>query len=69
MEFTLGQKAHDARNNPRLRDAYEMYSELLSFPLFENEENNIRLNQVLALFLLGDTNKAKSIFERAKQKN
>ncbi|GEM_PF-1372014 len=56
------------QEQPRLRDAYEMYSELLSFPLFEKEENNIRLNQVLALFLLGDTNKAKSIFERAKQK-
>ena len=56
------------QEQPRLRDAYEMYSELLSFPLFEKEENNIRLNQVLALFLLGDTNKAKSIFERTKQK-
>jgi len=57
------------QEQPRLRDAYEMYSELLSFPLFEKEENNIRLNQVLLLFLLGDTNKAKSIFEQAKQKN
>jgi len=56
------------QEQPRLIDAYEMYSELLSFPLFEKEENNIRLNQVLALFLLGDINKAKSIFERAKQK-
>lgn len=56
------------QEQPRLRDAYEMYSELLSFPLFEKEENKIRLNQVLALFLLGDTNKAKSIFERTKQK-
>ena len=56
------------QEQPRLRDAYEMYSELLSFPLFEKEENNIRLNQVLVLFLLGDTNKAKSIFERTKQK-
>jgi len=53
---------------PRYRDAYEMYSKLLSFALFEEEENNIKLNQVLALFLLGDTDKAKSIFERAKQK-
>ena len=56
------------QEQPRLRDAYKVCSELLSFPLFEKEENNIRLNQVLALFLLGDTNKAKSIFERAKQK-
>jgi Ca2+/Na+ antiporter/RNA binding exosome subunit len=56
------------QEQPRLRDAYEMYSELLSLPLFKKEENNIRLNQVLALFLLGDTNKAKSIFERTKQK-
>jgi tetratricopeptide (TPR) repeat protein len=56
------------QEQPRLRDAYKMYSELLSFPLFKKEENNIRLNQVLALFLLGDTNKAKSIFERTKQK-
>ncbi|MBW2557529.1 MAG: hypothetical protein JRD69_01595 [Deltaproteobacteria bacterium] len=56
------------QEQPRLRDAYEMYSELLSFPLLEKEENNIRLNQVLVLFLLGDTNKAKSIFERTKQK-
>jgi len=56
------------QEQPRLRDAYEMYSELLSFPLFEKEENNIRLNQVLVLFLLGDTNKAKFIFERTKQK-
>jgi len=57
-----------AQEPPRLRDAYEMYSDLLSFPLFEKEENKIRLNQVLVLFLLGDTNKAKSIFERTKQK-
>ncbi len=52
----------------KLRDAYEMYSELLSLPLFEKEKNNIRLKQVIVLFLLGDTNKAKSIFERTKQK-
>ncbi len=32
------------------------------------EENNIGLKQVLVLLLLGDTNKAKSIFERTKQK-
>ena len=52
----------------KLRDAYEMYFELLSFPLFEREKNNIRLNQILVLLLLGDTNKAKSIFEQTKQK-
>jgi len=57
-----------AQEQPRLRDAYEMYSELLSLPLFEKENNNIRLNQVLALLLLGDTNKAKSIFQRIKKK-
>jgi tetratricopeptide (TPR) repeat protein len=57
-----------AQGPSRLRDAYEMYSELLSFPLFEKEENNIRLKQVLVLLLLGDTNKAKAIFERTKEK-
>jgi tetratricopeptide (TPR) repeat protein len=57
-----------AQEQPRLRDAYEMYSELLSLALFEKEKNNIRLNQILVLFLLGDTNKAKSIFDRTKQK-
>ena len=64
----LWAKKFIAQEGQKLRDAYEMYSELLSFPLFEKERNNIRLNQVLALFLLGDTNKAKSIFERTKQK-
>ena len=48
--------------------AYEIYSELLSLPLFEKEKNNIKLKQVQVLLLLGDTNKAKSIFERTKQK-
>jgi len=52
----------------KLREAYEMYSGLLSLHLFEEEKNNIRLKQVIVLFLLGDTNKAKSIFERTKQK-
>lgn len=57
-----------AQEPPRLKEAYEQYSRLLNFPLFENEQNNIGLNQVLVLLLLGDTNKAKSIFERTKHK-
>ncbi len=57
-----------AQEQPRLRDAYEIYSDLFNLPLFKEEKNNIRLNQVLALLLLGDTNKAKSIFERIKNK-
>jgi len=57
-----------AQEQPRLKDTYEMYSELLKLPLFENEKNNIALKKVLVLLLLGDTNKAKSIFERTKQK-
>ncbi|MDP8315732.1 MAG: hypothetical protein RAP70_11800 [Candidatus Celaenobacter antarcticus] len=57
-----------AQEPPKFMEAYEMYLDLLSFPLFEKEESKIRLNQVLVLFLLGDTNNAKSIFERTKQK-
>lgn len=56
-----------AQEQQRLRPAYEIYSELLSLPLFEKEKNNIRLKQVLVLLLLGDTNKAKSVFERTKK--
>lgn len=57
-----------AQESPRLKEAYELYSRLLKLPLFENEQNSIGLKQVLVLLLLGDTNKAKSIFERTKQK-
>ena len=57
-----------AQEQPNLRAAYEMYTELLNLPLFEKEKNNIRLKQVLVLLLLGDTNKAKSVFERTKEK-
>ena len=57
-----------AQEPPRLNDAYDVYSDLLNLRLFEKEKNNIRLNQVLVLLLLGDTKKAKSIFERTKQK-
>jgi len=53
----------------RSKEAYEVYAKLLELPLFEEEESNIRLKQVLSLLLLGDTNKAKSIFERAKNKS
>ncbi len=52
----------------KLNTAYEIYSDLLSLPLFNKEKNNIILKQVLVLLLLGDTNRAKSIFERTKQK-
>ena len=52
----------------KLNDAYEIYYDLLTLPLFDEERNNIRLKQVLVLWLLGDTNKAKSTFEKTKQK-
>jgi Ca2+/Na+ antiporter len=64
----LSAKKLMAQEQQRLRDAYEIYSELLNLPLFEKEKNNIKLKQVLVLLLLGDTNKSKSIFERTKQK-
>lgn len=57
-----------AQEPPRLKEAYEVYYKLLKFPLFEDEEQNIRLKQALVLLLLGDTNKAKPIFERTRQK-
>jgi tetratricopeptide (TPR) repeat protein len=57
-----------AQEPPQLKEAYEVYYKLSQFPLFEDEENNIRLKQALVLLLLGDTNKAKPIFERTRQK-
>ncbi|MFH0730725.1 MAG: hypothetical protein V2B19_30820 [Pseudomonadota bacterium] len=50
----------------RPREAYETYSRILNLPLFEDEETDIRLKQVLCLLLLGDTNKAQRLFERVK---
>ncbi len=52
----------------KLNVAYKIYSGLLSLPLFKKEKNNVKLKLVRVLLLLGDTNKAKSIFEQTKQK-
>ena len=52
----------------RPREAYEIYSSLLKLPLFEDEEIDIKLNQVFSLFFLGDTNSAQRIFEQIKVK-
>lgn len=53
-----------ADGQQRNRDAYEIYSNLLKLSPFKKEENDIKLNQILALLLLGDTNRSKSIFDR-----
>jgi tetratricopeptide (TPR) repeat protein len=55
-------------NQGQPRQAYEAYSKLLALPLFEEEQSDIRLKQVYTLLMLGDTNKAKSIFERTENK-
>ena len=61
-------RANKLMEQQRSNAAYEIYSDLLSLPLFDKEKNNIRLKQILVLLLLGDTNRAKSIFKRTKQK-
>ena len=48
----------------KLRQAYEIHSDLLKLPLFEQEADEIRLCQVTILLLLGDTIGAKSVFEQ-----
>lgn len=55
-------------NQGQPRQAYEIYFKLLALPLFEEEQIAIRLKQVYTLIILGDTNKAKSIFERIDNK-
>lgn len=55
-------------NQGQPRQAYETYSKLLTLPLFEEEQSDIRLKQVQTLLLLGDTNKAKTIYERTENK-
>jgi Ca2+/Na+ antiporter len=52
----------------RPREAYEIYSKLLTLPLFEEEKTDIKSKQVLSLLLLGDTNSAQHIFERIQNK-
>jgi len=51
-------------NRRLLKEAYETYSKLFALPLFEDEQSDIRLKQVQTLLQLGDTNKAKSVFEQ-----
>ena len=48
----------------QMRQAYEIHSYLLKLPLFEQEEDEIRLYQVANLLMLGDTIGAKSVFEQ-----
>lgn len=47
-----------------LRQAYEIHSDLLKLPLFEQEADEIRLRRVAILLMLGDTIGAKSVFEQ-----
>ena len=52
----------------RPREAYEIYSKLLTLPLFDEEEIDIKLKRIHSLLLLGDTNAAQHILERIQNK-
>jgi len=55
------------QEHPRLTDAYKVCANLLKVPLFDNERDVVRIRQVDFLLQLGDTPKAKYIFEIIKQ--
>lgn len=53
----------------RVKEAYEIYLRILDIPLFDEEKTKTELNRVFILLQLGDTNKAKSIFDQIKRES
>ncbi|MBI5601875.1 MAG: tetratricopeptide repeat protein [Deltaproteobacteria bacterium] len=63
MEWDMLQ-AHHLVLKGRTKEGYAIYEKILNLPLFEEEISNVRQKQVFALLQLGDTNRARSIFEQ-----
>ena len=54
---------------PKFKDAYVYSSQLLKLHLFEKERNEILLEHVLILLMLGDTKRAWEVFKTTKDTN